>query len=70
MVSVGNFSGASYNVCNFLTEMSTFEQAIKLTFGKILKTFEKFTDQSTVLEKKIKKYSKGNFQIHINSRTL
>ena len=53
-----------------MTEMSTFEQAIKLTFGKILKIFEKFTDQSTVLEKKIKKYSKGNFQIHINSRTL
>ena len=25
---------SSYNVCNFLVEISTFKQAIKLTFGR------------------------------------
>ena len=32
--SHATFPGTSYDMCNFLVEMSTFRQAIKLTFGR------------------------------------
>ena len=41
------FHGTSYNVCNFLVEVSTFKQAISLVFwcNKLGRKTSKFTDQ-------------------------
>ena len=78
--------GISYDVCNFLVEMSTFKQAIKLTFGrnnfgkKKLKNLQariRFQKNSCVQIGKnidqlhlLKKYPQCKFQIHITSRNV
>ena len=31
---IRDFPGTSFDGCNFLVEMSNFEQAIKMTFGR------------------------------------
>ena len=79
-----NFLGTFYSVFNFLVEISTFKQAIKLTFGpKKFGNIAKFRDLNTLLENVtwsswlnywptlfIKKYPQYNFQIYLILRNL
>ena len=53
------FPGTFYNVCNLLVQVSTFEQVLKLTFGR--NKFGKRTVQS--LQTRIKKKKKSLDQV-------